>query len=140
MSKHPPTSAAQLKQLLSLLFKAQAIAVKLDIDLTQKVADLFGRNIPWAPKVDPVIVRQTPDDEQETDCVRLSDCQRLVMAILAKEQVPMGPKEIHRKIIELPDTITHCKYSRSSIRGALIELKKKDLVNRQEDRSVYSVK
>lgn len=140
MSKHQPTPAAQLKQLLSLLFKAQSIAVKLDLDLTQKVTELFGRNIPWAPIVNPMIVHKTPGDELETDCVKLSDCQRLVMEILSKEQVPMGPKEIHRKIIELPDTITHCKYSRSSIRGALIELKKKSLVSRHEGRSVYSAK
>jgi len=123
MRQQQPTSAAQLKRLLSLLFKAQAIAVELEIDLNQKVAELFGRNLPWAPKVDPIMIHP-----EETDCVKLSTSQRMALMILKESQEPLTPLEIHRKMSELPDTICSHKYSTSTIRGAVRDLHQLALV------------
>lgn len=124
MQKTQPTPAAQLKRLLSLLFKAQAIAVELEVDLNQKVAELFGRNLPWAPKVNPVLVHPG-----ETDCVKLSNSQRLVLAILSESSEPLTPLQIHQKMSELPDIICSHKYSTSTIRGAVRDLHLMEMVN-----------
>lgn len=132
MRQHQSSSPDQMKRLLSLLFKAQSIAVMLDIDLQQKVVELFGRNIPWAPKADPVMVHPG-----ETDCVNLSQSQRMVLAILLEAQKALSPKEIYHQLRNNGNK--EPTYSHETVRGVCRFLDQNGLVHRsrQEGRVVY---
>ncbi len=137
MSKHSPNAADEEKLLVSLLYQAQAIAVRLDIDLVEKTRAIFSKSFFWEPQANsPEIIKPEESSEpvEETD---LNPSQKVIFEIILDSEKALSPKEIYKHIKHNGDKITH--YSYETVRSVCRFLDQSGLVKRtrQEGRVVY---
>lgn len=137
MSKHQPDAADEEKLLISLLYQAQAIAVRLDIDLVEKTRIIFSKSFFWEPKQNgPEIINPISNEEPIED-TELNPSQRAILDIILDAEKALSPKEIYKHIKNNGDKIT--PYSYETVRSVCRFLDQNGLVHRsrQEGRVVY---
>lgn len=138
MSKHQPNAADEEKLLVSLLYQAQAIAVRLDIDLVEKCDSLFSRSLFWEPREKPVIREINPPNHSSNH--NISNGEKTVLDIISQSEAPISPLEIFGIMEANKGTIT--SYSQSTVQAAVRSLEKCGLIARGQfgKKVVYSAK